>query len=93
MVKAPPASSLGQAAHLVDVDDARGIALWWAPGGFTTAVDALDLREGGELVYTMTAAAPEAIQFMTAAGMPWHRVPQTLHTCAGAGHAGLPVAR
>jgi uncharacterized protein YndB with AHSA1/START domain len=47
-----------------------GIARWWAPDGFTTSVDTLDLREGGELVYTMTAAAPEAIEFMTSAGMP-----------------------
>lgn len=47
-----------------------GIAKWWAPDGFTTRVDTLDLREGGELVYTMTATAPETIEFMTTAGMP-----------------------
>ena len=47
-----------------------GIARWWAPDGFTTHVDALDLREGGELVYTMTATAPEMITFMQSAGMP-----------------------
>ncbi|WP_263729173.1 SRPBCC family protein [Cellulomonas sp. SG140] len=47
-----------------------GIARWWAPDGFTTAVGVLDLREGGELVYTMTATAPEAVAFMQAAGMP-----------------------
>jgi uncharacterized protein YndB with AHSA1/START domain len=47
-----------------------GISQWWAPDGFTTTVDALDLREGGELVYTMTATAPEMINFMTSAGMP-----------------------
>ena len=47
-----------------------GIARWWAPDGFTTRVDMLDLREGGELVYTMTATAPETIEFMTSAGMP-----------------------
>lgn len=47
-----------------------GIARWWAPDGFTTNVDTLDLREGGELVYTMTATAPETIEFMTSAGMP-----------------------
>lgn len=47
-----------------------GIARWWAPDGFTTKVDTLDLREGGELVYTMTATAPETIEFMTSAGMP-----------------------
>jgi uncharacterized protein YndB with AHSA1/START domain len=47
-----------------------GIAQWWAPDGFTTIEDALDLREGGELVYTMTATAPETINFMKTAGMP-----------------------
>jgi uncharacterized protein YndB with AHSA1/START domain len=47
-----------------------GIARWWAPDGFTTHVDALDLHEGGELLYTMTATAPEAIAFMQSAGMP-----------------------
>ena len=47
-----------------------GIARWWSPDGFTTTVDTLDLREGGELVYTMTATAAEAIAFMSSAGMP-----------------------
>lgn len=47
-----------------------GIARWWAPDGFTTTVEALDLRAGGELVYTMTATAPETIAFMNSAGMP-----------------------
>lgn len=47
-----------------------GIAGWWAPDGFSTTVDALDLRVGGELVYTMTATAPGTIEFMTSAGMP-----------------------
>ena len=47
-----------------------GIARWWAPDGFTTTVDALDLRENGELRYTMTATAPETIAFMNSAGMP-----------------------
>ena len=47
-----------------------GIAQWWAPDGFTTTVDTFDLREGGELVYTMTATAPETMDFMTSAGMP-----------------------
>ena len=48
----------------------EGISRWWAPDGFTTKVDALDLREGGELIYTMTATAPETIAFMQSAGMP-----------------------
>lgn len=47
-----------------------GIARWWAPDGFTTTVDSLDLRAGGELVYTMTATDAGTIEFMTSAGMP-----------------------
>ncbi|AYF74818.1 SRPBCC domain-containing protein [Nocardia yunnanensis] len=49
---------------------AAGIEKWWAPDGFTVRVDRLDLRPGGELVYTMTATAPEQIEFMRSAGMP-----------------------
>ncbi|WP_382309999.1 SRPBCC domain-containing protein [Herbiconiux sp. UC225_62] len=48
----------------------EGIGSWWAPEGFRTDVDELDLREGGELVYTMTAVAPEQIAFMEQYGMP-----------------------
>jgi len=33
-------------------------------------VTSLDLKPGGELVYRMTATAPEQIEFMTHAGMP-----------------------
>ncbi|MFI9635857.1 SRPBCC domain-containing protein [Nocardia sp. NPDC051929] len=47
-----------------------GIEKWWAPDGFTVRVDQLDLRPGGELVYTMTATAPAQIEFMRSAGMP-----------------------
>lgn len=49
---------------------ASGIEQWWAPEGFRTEVQELDLTEGGELVYTMTATAPEAIAFMEENGMP-----------------------
>jgi uncharacterized protein YndB with AHSA1/START domain len=48
----------------------EGISQWWAPDGFRTDVTALDLRPGGELVYTMTATAPEQIAFMSQHGMP-----------------------
>jgi uncharacterized protein YndB with AHSA1/START domain len=48
----------------------EGIARWWAPDGFATVVDALDLRPGGELRYTMTATDPATVEFMTANGMP-----------------------
>lgn len=47
-----------------------GIGRWWAPDGFRTDVQALDLRPGGELVYTMTATAQEQIEFMRSVGMP-----------------------
>jgi len=49
---------------------AEGISSWWAPEGFRTDVEQLELRVGGELVYTMTAVAPEQIAFMEQYGMP-----------------------
>jgi uncharacterized protein YndB with AHSA1/START domain len=49
---------------------AEGIGAWWAPDGFTTTVDRLDLRSGGSLDYTMTATGPEQIAFMEQARMP-----------------------
>jgi uncharacterized protein YndB with AHSA1/START domain len=48
----------------------EGIAAWWAPDGFRTTVDVLDLRPGGALDYTMTATGPEQVAFMEQAGMP-----------------------
>ena len=47
-----------------------GIESWWGPEGFRVTVTSLDLRPGGELVYVMTATAPEQVQFMKRAGMP-----------------------
>jgi uncharacterized protein YndB with AHSA1/START domain len=47
-----------------------GIGRWWAPDGFETEVEDLDLRPGGTLVYTMTATAPAQIEFMESAGLP-----------------------
>lgn len=47
-----------------------GISQWWAPEGFRTDVTRLELRPGGELVYTMTAVAPEQVAFMEQHGMP-----------------------
>jgi uncharacterized protein YndB with AHSA1/START domain len=49
---------------------AEGIESWWSPDGFVTEVRELDLRPGGELVYAMTATAPEQVEFMKNAGMP-----------------------
>jgi uncharacterized protein YndB with AHSA1/START domain len=47
-----------------------GIESWWGPEGFAVTVTALDLRPGGDLVYLMTAVAPEQVAFMKQAGMP-----------------------
>lgn len=49
---------------------AAGIESWWAPDGFEVHVDALDLRPGGTLTYTMTATGPEQVAFMEGAGLP-----------------------
>jgi uncharacterized protein YndB with AHSA1/START domain len=47
-----------------------GIESWWGPEGFDVTVTSLDLRPGSELVYLMTATAPEQVAFMKRAGMP-----------------------
>jgi len=47
-----------------------GIESWWGPEGFDVTVTSLDLRQGGELKYLMTAVAPEQVAFMKTAGMP-----------------------
>ena len=48
----------------------QGIESWWAPDGFKVEVRKLELRPGGELIYAMTATAPEQVEFMKSAGMP-----------------------
>ena len=48
----------------------EGIESWWAPDGFTAKVSKLDLRPGGELVYTFTATGPDQVAFMNNAGLP-----------------------
>lgn len=48
----------------------EGIGAWWGPEGFSTTVDALELRPGGVLDYTMTATGPDQIAFLEQAGMP-----------------------
>jgi uncharacterized protein YndB with AHSA1/START domain len=47
-----------------------GIESWWGPDGFAVKVRELDVRRGGELLYEMTAIAPEQIEFLKKAGMP-----------------------
>lgn len=47
-----------------------GIESWWGPEGFVVEVLELDLRPGGDMRYTMTATAPDQIEFLKTAGMP-----------------------
>jgi len=47
-----------------------GIESWWGPDGFEVKVRKLDFRPNGELLYDMTATAPEQIEFLKKAGMP-----------------------
>ena len=48
----------------------EGIESWWGPEGFAVKVRRLDFRPGGELLYAMSATAPDQIDFMRKAGMP-----------------------
>jgi uncharacterized protein YndB with AHSA1/START domain len=48
----------------------EGLESWWGPDGFAVKVLRLDLRPGGELLYTMTAVGSDQIEFMKKAGMP-----------------------
>ena len=48
----------------------EGFESWWGPQGFRVAVQKLDLRVGGDLVYDMIAAEPAQIAFMKQANMP-----------------------
>lgn len=48
----------------------EGIESWWGPDGFVVKVQKLDLRPGGELLYTMTAIGSDQIAFLKNAGMP-----------------------
>ena len=47
-----------------------GIESWWGPDGFVVKVRNLEVRRGGELLYDMTAIAPEQIEFLKKAGIP-----------------------
>src|SRR3984893_13854465 len=66
-----------QRTYAASIDEAwalwttkSGIESWWGPEGFDVTVTSLDLRPGGDLVYLMTAVAPEQVAFMKRAGMP-----------------------
>jgi uncharacterized protein YndB with AHSA1/START domain len=48
----------------------EGIERWWAPDGFEARVQTLELEPGGELRHSLTATAPEQVEFMNGAGLP-----------------------
>jgi uncharacterized protein YndB with AHSA1/START domain len=48
----------------------EGLESWWGPDGFVVRVQQLDLRPGGELLYTTTAVGLDQIAFMKNVGMP-----------------------
>jgi uncharacterized protein YndB with AHSA1/START domain len=47
-----------------------GVESWWGPDGFDVKVRTMDLRQGGDMTYVMTATAPDQVDFMKKAGMP-----------------------
>jgi uncharacterized protein YndB with AHSA1/START domain len=57
-----------------------GIESWWGPPGFAVKVRKLDFRRGGELLYAMTATAPEQIDFIKKAGMPLTTESRAIYT-------------
>ena len=66
-----------QRTYAASIDEAwalwttkSGIESWWGPEGFDVTVTSLDLHPGGDLIYLMTAVAPEQVAFMKRAGMP-----------------------
>ena len=67
-------------ASMVEVWDLwttkEGIESWWGPEGFSVVVRDIDLRPGGDLLYTMAAVGPDQQEYMRKAGMP----PSTDHT-------------
>jgi len=48
----------------------EGFESWWGPQGFRAAVQELDARAGGALLYTMIAETPEMIAAMKQMGQP-----------------------
>ena len=48
----------------------EGIESWLGPDGFSVKVRRLDVRLGGEMLYAMTADAPDQVDFLKKAGMP-----------------------
>ena len=65
----------------------EGIEAWWGPDGFSVEVRSLELRAGGDLVYVMSAVAPEQIDYMKKAGVEPYQIETLLelHEVEGGG--------
>ncbi len=48
----------------------EGFESWWAPEGSQVEVHRLELRPGGELLYTSSAIAPDQVDFLKKEGLP-----------------------
>ena len=48
----------------------EGLESWWGPEGFNTKVRRLDVSQGGEFEYVMTATDPEQVEALKTAGLP-----------------------
>jgi uncharacterized protein YndB with AHSA1/START domain len=58
----------------------EGLESWWGPEGFTVNVRSIDLRQGGEMRYAMTATGTGQVEFMKKAGMPLTNEHQIVYT-------------
>ena len=68
-----------------------GIESWWGPEGFDVTVVSLDLHPGGDLIYSMTAVAPQQVARRLEDGPVDVGVARTPHrSCCG--HSRAPSA-
>ena len=56
------------------------IKKWFTPAPWQTVDCEIDLRPGGELIYAMTAVAPDQMEFLKKAGMPVTTVSRLTYT-------------
>jgi uncharacterized protein YndB with AHSA1/START domain len=47
-----------------------GIEAWYGPSGFRTDVQTLEIKAGGQWLYTMTAVGEQQVAWMTSKGRP-----------------------
>src|SRR5258708_30735975 len=67
----------------------EGIESWWGPEGFSVAVQEMEMRPGGKLVYEMTTAGPDEAEYMA---QPGNRLPTGQRPPLGPGCTPTPLA-